>query len=165
MRCKVCNSPMKPLLTSMYCPQEAKHGYGGTRFSLRQASEAVGKLWPNARIASYSVGALPPQRPDIQPWIPADRDAMQHAWWRLQFGGMAVLRARDWVDWVDAEIGRFLQKDVLTDLAAKVGKVSAIRTFEIAPHWVRDDGAVMVRQDEMHDAFEVRMRALWIPVP
>lgn len=131
-------------------------------------SSTVGQLWPNLKVDDFASRWHGIPRVVGQFWG-VDSNT-QTAWWACELDGVRIARhrhnARAFTDFIGSSVSIFLSAVVLPDLAQRTIPCRGGRGVEVIgefPHWVADDGQIMVRFADVSDAFELRMRAVWRP--
>lgn len=126
------------------------------------------QIWPQRKVEDYVQGHQNAHLPPVVGQIPMNevRNA-SFAWWRLELEHIYLTKyahdPRQFVDYIDGCVQKFLN-DLAWDLANRmVPRPSGIEVFEGFPHWVTDDGQIMIRVCADSDALELRMRAIWRP--
>lgn len=133
-------------------------------------AHAVAGMWPQGKIDD-----MVRRRGDIPPVVGdffGHDSSVQTAWWRIELAAIRIQKCRhnkaELVDYIDWVIGDALHHVILPDLAARTvalrggGKIESMAGLGV-PHWVADDGQILVRYLDDGDGFELRMRAIWKP--
>ena len=151
-------------------PTSAKRKEGPTLLEI--IAYAVDRMWPQKKIDDMAS-----RRGDIPPVVGkfwSSDSSTQHAWWRIELDGHQISRCRHdsraLVDYIDAEIFDAVANVILPDLAQRTAGLRGLHGRGVesmaglgVPHWVADDGQILVRV--CAETFELRMRAIWRPAP
>ncbi len=166
MTCPKCGNPKAECIIGNFwkCPEcdGVRPKAHKSEWGLDQIAFVVKGMWPQRKLDdAVSYRKLPRI---VGQFFTAPTANTQHAWWRCELEGIQIAKKKhNKLDYIDARIKLFLD-DVLTDLEQKTAGLGAIETLYDFPHWVTDNGQILVRVCAESDAFELRMRAIWRPV-